>query len=233
MAKTCPKGKICFDSYKTILLIIFIIIAMAYIYYVWNTSKTTQTTDRTQITDITQTNQYQNQNQQQSFVIQDEVFHTRPQFEFTRQKDVLLNPYTPPLKHNFYFSDGGDPRFVPSIQHPSIPMYAGTVPVNIRTRSLGNVSYRQIGILTRDKGDETILPLFGRPVYTNRDKWNYYTTNDKLAQIKLPISKNKKSCTSEWGCDEILNGDTVYVEGYKDVFRATVYENDFPRYIPL
>lgn len=223
MAKTCPKGKICFDSYKSILLIILIIIAITYIYYVWNNTKSIE--------------KNVHQNKQQSFEIKDEVFHTRPQFEFTRQKDVLLNPYTPPLKHNFYFSDGGDPRLVPSIHpsinHSSIPMYAGTIPVNIRTRGLGNISYRQIGILTRDKGDETILPLFGRPVYTNRDKWNYYTTNDKLAQIKLPISKNKKSCTSEWGCDEILNGDTVYVEGYKDVFRATVYENDFPRYIPL
>ena len=49
---------------------------------------------------------------------------------------------------------------------------------------------------------------------------------------KRPININGKSCTGEHGCDPIYNGDTVYVEGYKDAFKATIYENDTPRYIP-
>ena len=50
--------------------------------------------------------------------------------------------------------------------------------------------------------------------------------------IKLPMSKNGRSCTSEYGCDELMNGDTVYVEGYKDAFKVTIYENSSPQYIP-
>jgi len=37
---------------------------------------------------------------------------------------------------------------------------------------------------------------------------------------------------NEYGCDELFNGDKVYVEGYKDVFVVSIYENSSPRYIP-
>ena len=78
-----------------------------------------------------------------------------------------------------------------------------------------------------------ILPLMGRRVMSGRDKWQYYTmTNTGNSNTKLPISINGKSCTSEYGCDEINNGQVVYVEGYKDTFRVTVYENNLFSYIP-
>ena len=75
-----------------------------------------------------------------------------------------------------------------------------------------------------------IYPLYGRPNDTSRDKWNYYTLND--TGIKLPISKNSRSCTGEYGCDELFDGDNVYVEGVDSVFVATIYENEANRYIP-
>ena len=50
--------------------------------------------------------------------------------------------------------------------------------------------------------------------------------------MKLPVSVNGKSCTGEYGCNEIFNNDTVYVEGFKDVFVATVYENNTFTYMP-
>jgi hypothetical protein len=50
---------------------------------------------------------------------------------------------------------------------------------------------------------------------------------------KLPISTSGKSCTSEYGCDSLNNGDIVYVEGYSDNFRVTLYENATFNYIPF
>ena len=44
--------------------------------------------------------------------------------------------------------------------------------------------------------------------------------------IKLPITFKNKSCTSDQGCDNVYNGDTLYVEGYNDLFRVTVYDNN-------
>ena len=105
------------------------------------------------------------------------------------------------------------------------------IPINVPTQSF-DTNYRQIGILTRVNGGETILPLMGRPLFSNRDKWNFYTMNDKNAMIKLPISFKNRSCTSQQGCDNVYNGDTVHVEGFNDIFRVTVYDNNVMQYIP-
>ena len=130
--------------------------------------------------------------------------------------DVLLNPYDAPLRDERVFNK--------SCSNVNIP-------INIPTQSV-NSNYRQLGILTRVNRDDTILPLMGRPLIVNRDKWNYYTMNDKNNMIKLPISFKNKSCTSETGCDSVYNGDTVYVEGYSDLFRVTLYDNATMEYIP-
>ena len=108
------------------------------------------------------------------------------------------------------------------------------MPINISTRG-PETSYTQVGILTRDNSrEDLILPLMGRKSATNREKYQYYSMTNSAGNIntKLPISVKGKSCTSDLGCDEIFNGDTVFVEGYKDTFRATIYENVMYKYIP-
>jgi len=136
--------------------------------------------------------------------------------------DILEDPYAPPLRNDSYF--GG------ISQNMMMPMAAG-IPINIRTQGPPvNTNYRQVGLLTRINGKETMLPLMGRPLQKNRDKWQFYTMSDKNNSVKLPISFKKKSCTSEYGCDNIYNGDTVYVEGYKDAFQATIYDNAVMEY---
>ena len=132
--------------------------------------------------------------------------------------NVLMNPHVPPLKNTHYFrSDSGDIR---------------GIPINIKTNSM-NVEYSQVGILTRNDEKDTILPLMGRPLQTNRQKWQYYTMSAKHNNVKLPISKAGRNCTGEYGCDELYNGDSVYVEGFNDSFKVIIYENNGPRYIPL
>ena len=131
--------------------------------------------------------------------------------------DILEDPYAPPLRNDSYFGGIG--------ANMMMPMAAG-MPINVRTQGPPiNTNYRQVGLLTRINGKETILPLMGRPLQKNRDKWQFYTMSDKNNSVKLPISFKKKSCTGEYGCDNIYNGDTVYVEGYKDAFQATIYDN--------
>ncbi len=111
------------------------------------------------------------------------------------------------------------------------------IPVNIPTSS-ANTSYQQVGILTKQAnagGEPIILPLMGRNLLNGRDKWQYYTMSNSPGanmSARLPISVNGRSCTGEYGCDSVSNGDTVYVEGYNDTFRATLYENATLRYIP-
>jgi hypothetical protein len=113
------------------------------------------------------------------------------------------------------------------------PRVAMPVAVQIPTRGYPT-SYQQMGILTSDTRKDMILPLMGRQTTTGRDKWQYYTvSNSGAIQTKLPVSRAGRSCTSEYGCDELFNGDTVFVEGYKEVFRATIYENAGLAYNPF
>ena len=170
----------------------------------------------------------------------------------TVSSDTFNDPYAPPLKSDgLYFPpDSGDIRGIPSIMGIQQQQYTGiqqlnntniiglpvavrpVVPVNVQTRSF-SPEYTQIGILTRDNGHEMILPLMGRRTMNGRDKYQYYTiSNTGSVNTKLPIKVRGKSCTSEYGCDEIMSGDSVYVEGYKETFQTTVYEYSLLSYIP-
>jgi hypothetical protein len=127
--------------------------------------------------------------------------------------DVLLNPYSPPLS---------DERYL--------------VPINMPT-NIGsvNATYRQMGILTpfNKLSEDKILQLMGRPLFANRDKWQYYTISNQHNNVKLPIIFKKKNGLNDYGVDQIYTGDIVYVEGYKQSFRATIYENDTIRYLSV
>jgi hypothetical protein len=142
----------------------------------------------------------------------------RPSYSFSNvQQDVLLNPYAPPLR---------DERVIQSTD------IRGGIPINIDTRAV-DTNYRQMGLLKRMNGPEMLLPLMGRPLFVARDKWQYYTMSDKNNAIKLPVSFKSKSCTNEYGCDEISNGDTVYVDGIDAPFQVTLYDNAVMKYIPF
>jgi hypothetical protein len=132
----------------------------------------------------------------------------------SRENDILLNPYAAPLRDDRYFPDA--PK---------------QMPINVKTQGCDS-EYRQIGILTRTNGDETILPLMGRPLIAKRDNWQFYTINDKNNSIKLPIIHKNKRCTSEYGCDNLYEGDIVKVQGYNDSFKVTVYDNNTMTYLP-
>ena len=108
--------------------------------------------------------------------------------------------YTPPLK-----MDLGMSMMVPRETRPAMSPFS------------------QVGILTRTTGDQ-ILPLMGRRL--GRDKFNYYSMSTNGAiNTKLPLRVKGRSGTNEYGCDELFCGDDVYVTGYNDKFRVTMYEN--------
>jgi len=152
----------------------------------------------------------------------------RPNYAYSNAPgDVLMNPYVPPIRDERYL--------VPEVMIAAPP---GRVPVNISTNvGAVNTNYRQVGILTPRNGTSSpssrILPLMGRPLFVNRDKWQYYTMSDQNNSIKLPIRRNGRSCTNEYGCDKLYTGDTVFVEGYNEAFTVTKYENDVIQYIPF
>ena len=224
MAKKCPPGVICIENvtFLFFFMLIFAILVFMYIKYYNNSINSTNYIDNklnNNICNKCNNNKFNNicktcdTNTNTNSLTHLSV---KPSFGYNNNDDILLNPYTPPLRDDRIFNND----------------YCGDkIPINIATQSF-NTNYRQKGILTRVNGGELILPLMGRPLFRNRDKWNFYTMNDKNSMIKLPISFKNRSCTSQQGCDNVYNGDTVYVEGLNDIFRVTIYDNNSMEYIP-
>ena len=205
MVKKCPPGIICIENFTFLFFGLLILTILIFLYINSNKNNSLLHNSNNKIN-----NHNYNNNSKGLF--------PKPSYSFSNvNNDILLNPYSAPLRDDRIFNSDN---------------YNGPkIPINQPTQSI-DTNYRQIGILTRVNGGETILPLMGRPLFSNRDKWNFYTMNDKNNMIKLPISFKNKSCTSDQGCDNLYNGDTVYVEGFNDIFRVTIYDNNTMQYIP-
>jgi hypothetical protein len=213
--KKCPPGVICIENFSMFFLIICIIII---VYLIYN--------------NISNQNIIVNNSPSEKIVIKDTQRENQgwfggliPSWPYSNlPTDPLLNPYAPPLRDERYFIPGFNG--VPS----------GAVPINIST-NIGAVdtSYRQLGILAPSNGSskDSVIPLMGRPLFTNRDKWQYYSTSNQHNNVKLPVSRSGRSCTNEYGCDKLYNGDTVYIEGSNEVYRVTMYDNDTIKYLPF
>jgi len=138
--------------------------------------------------------------------------------------DILNNKYAAPLKDN---------RYTPAL--PNIPI---NIPTNI---GYVTTAYRQLGILspintlsTSSYSKNELLILMGRPLYVNRNKWQYYAISDQRNGIKLPISIQGRDALNEYGVNELYNHDIVYVKGYNSKYRIDMYEQDnSPQYIPV
>jgi hypothetical protein len=119
----------------------------------------------------------------------------------TKPTDVFSDPYFPPL------------------QDPTIGF----------RRGIPRPTFSQVGILslhTSGSREPIILPIFGKNLYSNRNKWQYYTlSNTGNISSKLPLSVHGKDGMSEYGVDEINSGDVLYVQGYNESFVATIYDS--------
>jgi len=205
--KKCPPGVICIENYSMFFVTICIFIIM---YLIYNNNQ----------------NIIVNNKPSEKIIIKDTQRENSGWFGLSwpytnLPSDPLLNPYAPPLRDERYLTSGFN---------------KGIVPINVST-NVGAVDtvYRQLGILSPSNGSskDSIIPLMGRPLFTNRDKWQYYSTSNQHNNIKLPVSRSGKSCTNEYGCDKLYNGDTVYIEGSNEVYRVTVYDNDTIKYLPF
>ena len=203
MGKKCVPGLVCIENMTLFLLILIILLFI----YIWHSQY--------------RVHQGTLDNTSDKIVLVNTSSNIPQMVPISSRQDVFNDPYSPPGKNPVvYPRNSGDVR---------------GIPVNVQTRGVDN-DYQQMGILTRSNysGNEMILPLMGRKHMSCRDKWQYYTISGTgNLNTKLPISVNGRSCTSEYGCDDIYNGDIVYVEGYKDTFHATIYENNQFHYIPV
>jgi hypothetical protein len=167
------------------------------------------------------------------------LYIQNPEKTTTPQVVVLQTP-NPTKTDNIFNSD---PRFAPlppeqSYNTPPIPAGLGAISVNTYTRGAPG-AFQQVGVLTAPGGSETsgspnrtILPLFGRSIDSNRNRWNYYTRSDGINPVQLPIQYKRRDCDDDNGCDELNDGDSVGVPILGGAYTVSLYRYSTPRYIP-
>ena len=161
--------------------------------------------------------------------------------------DRIYNPIRYPYKSDYFYDQnwypnlelpfqviGGGYRNTPTLGGTQIPIYNPPAPISIDNSSISpiNITTRgplgkpqQVGVLYKINGDDNdILPLFGRRRYPNDTRYEYYTLLGQYS-VKMPvITKNKN--------DELGSNDVVFIKGRNIPYRVTIYETDFPQYIP-
>jgi hypothetical protein len=256
--KVCPPGRVCIKSNFLITVLVFVIVILLF-YLLRNDvpSNKFSTLNKTENSlacskrfldleekvksirtpkkvNVKQENQEKNQtlddDNDTNIVIKFQPESTKS-YLINKDHERVINPLLPPERRNQYI----DPN--------SHVMVSPGVPINIPTRGESG-GFQQIGVLHKiETSDETmkvgnntepvILPLLGAPTYNGSHKWTYYTATDKYNQIKLPITNNNRKCDSEYGCDELYDGDNVTIPAYNGSFQVKIYEFDKPRYLPF
>jgi len=161
--------------------------------------------------------------------------------------DRIYNPLKYPYKSPDFYDQGWYPnlelpfqvigggyRNTPTLGGTQIPIYNPPVPINISNKNIAPVYIstqgpqgqpQQIGTIYKINGnDNDYLPLFGRRLYPNDNKYDYYTMVGNFGTKVKVITKNKNY--------ELGNNDVVFLKGKSDPYRVTIYETDFPQYIP-
>ena len=220
----CPEGFVCTDNTVSLIIFSFIlIIGGMFIYFKYYDKPVVQ-----QII-VQQTPPQQSQKIQEKMggnnegVVVEEV--SQMQYLVNKEQERLVNPLLPP-ERTYVLTNGGGLPLIPS--HNVI---------NMPSRGFSG-GFQQIGLLYKKdpsgdgNNDGNILPLFGRPTNTNRDKWYYYTSSDKFHSLKIPIKVKGRICNDEWGCNELYDDDTVEVGPYNGQFKVQIYGYDSPKYLP-
>lgn len=127
---------------------------------------------------------------------------------------------------------GGTQETVPIINPPIEISERNIAPVNIIARS--NIDpdqigvFRQVGVLYKIFGSlNEVYPLYGVKRYRNSDTWDYSTKIGKEGNFV-----HVKVLTKRVNNNELQTNDEVMIEGHSSKFRVTMYDNNFPQYVP-
>jgi hypothetical protein len=161
--------------------------------------------------------------------------------------DRIYNPLRYPYKSDYFYEQGWYPnlelpfqvigcgsRTTPCLGGTQVPIYNPPTPIDISNTNIAPVYIstrgplgqpQQLGVLYKINGnDNDVLPLFGRKKYPNDSRYEYYTIMGRFGSKVSVVTKNKH--------DELGSNDVVFIKGRSDPYRVTIYESDFPSYIP-
>jgi len=149
--------------------------------------------------------------------------------EHRRQPPTIINIEQPPRYTDSRFLQAPQP-LRDWMAQPEFPPRGGiaSIPINIPTQGLPE-SFQSVGMININ-GDA--LPLYGRRTNASSNRWNYYTRTNTFNPVPVPLRVSKRDCMDQVGCDELMSGDNVHLEGLGQHGKVNMYRFDGPKYIP-
>ena len=252
--------KVCIQEDKLkfyILILLFVIVIVFYLFYQYTYNKMSDENQESQSLLSSKLDRLENTVKRskesiENYYNEPQVTQTYPTLVENNPKklnalDRVYNPLRFPYKSDYFYDQSWYPnmrlpnqvigcggRNQPCMGGTQVPIYNPTNPVNISNSNIAPVYVstrgplgepQQMGVLYKINGDENdTLPLFGRRKYPNDNKYEYYTLLGKYgSKVKL-ITKNKN--------DELGTNDIVFLQGNREPYKCTIYETDYPQYIP-
>lgn len=252
--------KVCIQEDKIkfyVLILLFIIVIVFYLFYQYTYNKMSDENKESQSLISSKLNDLENTMKKSKEDI--ETYYS-PQYnnsqipvlvENSPKKlnalDRVYNPLRYPYKSDYFYDQSWYPnlrlpnqvigcggRNQPCMGGTQVPIYNPTNPINISNANIApvNISTRgplgepqQLGVIQKIDGNANdTLPLFGRRRYPNDNKYDYYTLLGRYGSKVKVITKNRN--------DELGSNDVVFIQGNRDAYKTTIYEGDFPQYIP-
>jgi len=201
----CPAGAFCIETYTLLFMIVLICIILYLIYQHCNPSQNqaaTRVPIHSPMLNLSSTFLHHHNN------LPPHVHYDRP---IKSSYDLLRPIMDPSISYNQTPND--------TLMNPYSPPLQYNQPHN----------YRQVGYLKNENYSNKMFPIFAKPIHTRRDKWYYYTIYDN---IKLPIYSNGRKCSSEHGCDSLMNGDEIFLENMSEPYNVYLYDNHTLTYDP-
>jgi hypothetical protein len=126
---------------------------------------------------------------------------------------------------------GGTQETISVISSPIEISERNIAPVNIISRALDPNAVgvtQQVGVLYKIFGTlNEIFPLYGVRRYRNSDTWDYFTKVGKEGNFVT-----LKVLTKRVNNNELQTNDIVILDGNTSRFTVTMYDNNFPSYVP-
>ena len=120
---------------------------------------------------------------------------------------------------------GGSQVPIPNTIPPVNISDQNIAPVNLTVRGFDE-GIQQVGTIQRVfSRDNFVYPLYGRKRYRNDNKWEYFVKFGQYGVI-LPIVPLRNY-------EELNTNDQVFIQGQRDKYRVTMYDEDIPQYLPF
>ena len=115
---------------------------------------------------------------------------------------------------------------IPNVLDPIDISNNNIAPTTIRVDDNLDMKLNKVGAIYKIFGNENqVFPLYGRSLYYNDSKWEYFTRMGPTGEFLRVFAQRQ--------LEELGNNDEVKVEGRCGKYRVSIYDRYLPQYIPF